>query len=307
MTISIVLRVAAALLISAGMTQAQEPLILLDAAHHNVFGSRGRDNVARYLERSGYRVEELQEPFSRSVLRGVRVVVIAAAVSARNALPSGFTQEEFNRAWSRPTPSALSRAEIESLRAWVNEGGGLLLVFDHMPLPGAARDLAAAFGIEVSNGYAVDARKLTDLSTEAVSEAASVVFYRTDRTLADDPITNGRVESERVDSVATWVGSAVRMPPAGRSLLTLTPSFVSLLPDTAWVFSDATPRQDIGGWSQGAVLNVGQGRVAVFAELGILVSREQMARSSQDRETNPQVQNPQLMLNVVRWLSGGLR
>ena len=188
----------------------------------------------------------------------------------------------------------------------MSEGGALLLVFDHIPVAGAAQDLAAAFGIDVSNGYAVDSRRLTDLSNEAVSEAGSVVFYRGDQTLSEHPITMGRVPAERVDSVATWVGSAFRVPTTARSLLTLTPSFVSLLPDTAWVFSDSTPREDIGGWSQGAILRVGQGRVAVFAEHGILVSPEMVAEADADGGTNPQVQNPQLLLNVLRWLSGGL-
>jgi len=282
----------------------QQPVVLMDSAHHNII-SPNHASVVDFLERSGYRVRELRTPFDAVVLQDVRIVVIRGALSARNALPEGFTQEEFDRAWSRPTPSAFSGEEIRALHDWVSAGGGLLIVFDHMPLPGAVEDLAAAFGIEVSNGYAADSLALTGTTAESVVRAAEVVFRRSEGTLEDDPITSGAGPAERVDSVATWVGSAFRMPRAGRSLLTLGPSFVSILPDTAWVFTDSTPRERIGGWSQGAALDVGEGRVAVFSELGILVSPEMVAEN-EGEGPNPQVQNPRLLLNVLAWLAGGL-
>lgn len=294
------------LLVASSWTQsglvAQAALVLLDVAHHNVFAPEAGSPFFRFLERSGYRTTELREPFTRDVLAGVDIVIIGGALSGRNALPRPFTQEQFDSAWSRPVPSAFTDGEIEVLHDWVSEGGGLVLVFDHMPVGGAARDLAAAFGFEVSDGFAVNSRSLPDLSAASVARAGSVVFHRSDRTIADHPVTRGRGLAERIDSIATWTGSAFRVPPPGRWILTLGSSFVSLVPDTAWVFSDSTRREDIGGWSQGAVLTAGQGRVAVFAELGILAAPEAAAAS--DRETNPQVQNPQLLLNVLRWLRG---
>ena len=61
-----------------------------------------------------------------------------------------------------PTPSAFSEDEIAVLSEWVEAGGSLLLVFEHMPLAGAAQDLAGAFGIEISNGFVVDGTSLAD-------------------------------------------------------------------------------------------------------------------------------------------------
>lgn len=58
------------------------------------------------------------------------------------------------RDWSLPTPSAFTKEEIAALKNWVERGGSLLLIADHMPFPGAAGDLAKAFEVEFSNGYA---------------------------------------------------------------------------------------------------------------------------------------------------------
>ena len=276
----------------------QEPLILLDAAHHNVFDPTSRASHILFLETNGYRVGELYDPITPSALADAQVLILRAPLSERNALPDAFTQDQFDAAWSRPVPSALTPSEIDILLDWVSRGGGLLLVFDHMPVAGASRDLAAAFGFEVTDGYAVDSNRLTDLSPPSVAEAGGVVFYREEGTLADHPLTSG------IDSIATWTGSAFRVPSLAQSLLDLRSTFVSLLPDTAWVFSDSTPRLDIGGWSQGAVLGWNGGRVAVFAELGILVSPEQVTGSDPAGGGNPQSQNPQLLLNVLHWLSG---
>ena len=281
------------------------PLVLIDAAHHNVYRAANRASIIEFLEKDGYRVRELlRGRFDRESLDGVQIIIIENALSAQNALPSiPPTEAELAEAWRLPTPSAFAPEEIAILSEWVAMGGALLLDFDHMPMSGAAQELAEAFGIEVSNGYAVDERSLLGVTGEHVGRAGSVVFRRVDHTLAEHAVTDGRSLAERVDSAATYIGSAFRLPPQGRSLLTLGPSFVSLLPDVAWEFSEATPRQDIAGWSQGGVLRVGRGRLAVFSEHGILVTPDMVANPAKAGK-NPQVQNPQLLLNVLHWLSG---
>ena len=203
-------------------------------------------------------------------------------------------------AWRRPTPSAFSEAEITILREWVGEGGALLLVLDHFPMPGAAQELAAAFGIEISNGLAADGALLAEqVVAQAIEQGAgNVVFERTEGGVADDPITNGRTPGQCVDAFGFFAGSAFRLPPAGRSLLTFGSSFVSLLPAVMWQFSETTSREDIGGWSGGGVLRVGQGRVAIYGELGIF------ATGAGFHERNPELQNPQLFMNTLHWLSG---
>ncbi len=281
------------------------PVVLIDAAHHNLGGSQARESLVKFLEEAGFRVRELGRKFDRQSLEGVRIVIIPPALSAKNAIPSHQpTEAELAAAWQLPTPSAFSADEITLLSGWVKTGGALLLVFDHMPLAGAAQKLAGAFGIEVSNGYAVDERLLGELAPRNVAQAGSLVFRRVDQTLAEHPITNGRSATERVDSAATYVGSAFQLPPEGESLLRLGPSFISLLPQVAWQFSDATPRESIATWSQGGVLRVERGRVAIFGEHGVLVTPAQVTADTADAGANPQHQNPQLLLNTLHWLSG---
>lgn len=281
------------------------PVVLIDAAHHNLGGPQARESLVKFLEQAGFRVRELGGKFDRQSLEGVRIVIIPPALSAKNALPSHQpTEAELAAAWQLPTPSAFSADEITFLSGWVKTGGALLLVFDHMPLAGAAQKLAGAFGIEVSNGYAVDERLLGELAPRNVAQAGSLVFRRVDQTLAEHPITNGRSATERVDSAATYVGSAFQLPPEGESLLRLGPSFISLLPQVAWQFSDATPRESVATWSQGGVLRVERGRVAIFGEHGVLVTPAQVAAYTEDAGATPQHQNPQLLLNTLHWLLG---
>jgi len=284
----------------------------IDLAHHN-FGAAGEfAPLAKWLEAEGYGVRALREPFARETLAGLTIVVIKNALAERNALSPKATPAEVDQAWRLPTPSAFTPAEIGLLHEWVLGGGGLLLVFDHMPMPGAAQELAAAFGVEVSNGLAVDMQALVPFHPRNVQRAARTVFRRTDGTLADDPLTDGRATSERVERIASSGGSAFRLPAQGRSLLELRASFVSLLPEVAWQFSEATPRKTVAGWSQGGVLRVGRGRLAVFGDGSILMSPTMAASvgggsgAGMDLTTADFAQIPRLLLNVLRWLSGGL-
>ncbi len=126
-----------------------------------------------------------------------------------------------------------------------------------------------------------------------MAEGAFVTFRRAEGGIADDPVTNGRTPGERIDSFLFATGAAFRLPPEGRSLLTFGPSFLSLLPEVAWQFSDTTRRERIGGWSGGGLLQVERGRLAIFGEIGIVAGRYPEG-----------VQNRQLLMNTLHWLSG---
>ncbi len=76
-------------------------------------------------------------------------------------------------------------------------------------------------------------------------------------------------------------------------MLTFGSSFVSLLPEVAWQFSETTPREEIGGWSGGGVLQVERGRLAIFGEFGIVAGPYPEG-----------LQNLQLFMNTLHWLSG---
>jgi hypothetical protein len=78
-------------------------------------------------------------------LRGVDVLAIANALAEHNV-----------DNWFLPTPSTFTKKEIEAVRRWGKGGGSLFLVADHMPWPGAAKKLAAAFGVRMLNGFAMN-------------------------------------------------------------------------------------------------------------------------------------------------------
>jgi len=262
------------------------PRVALDEAHNNFHTLDGRYlTFGLVLADDGFDVVANREPFSTASLAGVDVLVIANALHERNA----------GEDWSLPNPSAFTPAEVAAVRAWVEGGGALLLIADHMPFGGAAGLLAAALGFELLNGFA----------TPGDGGTGPLVFRRADGSLADHEVTRGSSGALRVDSVATFTGEAFRVPAGATSLLTLPAGTFSLNPDTAWVFHDDTPRTDVSGWSQGAVAEVGRGRVAVFGEAAMFSA--QLAgpqRVPMGMNSPVAAHNPRLLVNLLRWLAG---
>jgi hypothetical protein len=83
---------------------------------------------------------------------------------------------------------------------------------------------------------------------------------------------------------------------------------VSLMPQTAWQFTKETPEVSVEGWSQGAVLRFGKGRVALFGEAAMFTAQlagPQRTRVGMNSPDAPQ--NAQLLLNVLHWLTGKLK
>ncbi|NIM49883.1 MAG: DUF4350 domain-containing protein [Gemmatimonadales bacterium] len=260
------------------------PVVLIDEAHLNFHTAGGRYyTFAKLLRADGYVVRPSQSRFARQMLAGADILVISNAIAEQN-------EED----WSLPTPSAFDSAEIAAVRQWVQQGGALLLIADHMPFPGAAAELAAAFGVLFNNGFAM-----------GQEQSGEMVFRRSDGSLADHPVTNGRGPGERVDSVVAFTGQAFRAVAQIDSLLILGLDVVLLMPQQAWRFSKSTPRLSAAHWLQGAVLRVGQGRVAVFGEAAMFSA--QLAgpdRTPLGMNSPHAVQNAQFLLNVVHWLSG---
>ncbi len=261
------------------------PVLAIDGGHRNFHTAAGRYRAfADVARRDGYRVRALVEPFTEASLAEVDLLVIANALHPRN-------EED----WTLPAHSAFSEAEIAAVRTWVTGGGALLLIADHMPFPGAAADLATAFGFALTNGFALDSARPNE----------PIVFRRADGSLASNAVTDGRWGAERVDSVLTFTGQAFRGPPDAVPLLTLRSSVVSLMPDTAWRFGPDTPRIRVGGWWQGALAHHGRGRIAVFGEAAMFTAQRVGAEHQPMGMNVPGAgQNAQLLLSVLHWLSG---
>jgi hypothetical protein len=130
------------------------------------------------------------------------------------------------------------------------------------------------------------------------------VFRRSDGSLGAHAVTQGTSAEESVDSIATFTGEAFRAPPGAIVLLTLPGNYVSLMPEVAWEFGPETPTVDVGGWAQGAVLEFGEGRVAVFGEAAMFTA-QRAGPEGRPMGMNAPIasQNPQFIVNLIRWLT----
>lgn len=267
--------------------EGRGPVVLIDEAHNNFHTADGRYLAfARLLRRDGYIVRPNKSPLTRGALDGARMLVIANALHERN-----------RNDWELPTPSAFTPEEIAAVREWVAAGGSLLLIADHMPMPGAVEHLAAAFGVFFVNGFAQDSTR----------EDGTLTFRRSNGSLGTHAVVNGRSQDERVDSVTSFTGSAFRTTVPVDTLFRLPVTTIVLLPQVAWQFSRLTPRIAGAGMLQGAVLTHGRGRIAVFGEAAMFsaqVAGPQRRPMGMNDPAAPQ--NAQFLLNVIRWLSGSL-
>lgn len=259
------------------------PVVLVDEAHANFHTIGGRYGpFRRLLEADGYVVRANRAPFSAESLRGASVLVIANALHPDNAA-----------SWRLPTPSAFTAAEVAAVHEWVQGGGALVLIADHMPFPGAAGPLAAAFGVDFRNGFAFD-------STE---RNGRTVFRRSDGTLASHPVTQGRGAAERIDSIVSFTGQGFVARGEAEPLLVLPAGTVLLLPDEAWRFSAAT-RRERGRFLQGALLRVGRGRAAFFGEAAMFTTQVAGAGGMRVGMNAPGAeQNAQFALNLLHCLT----
>ncbi|GHC10578.1 DUF4350 domain-containing protein [Thermomonas carbonis] len=271
----------------SAFAEGKGPVVCLDEAHHNFHTLDGRFHAfGALLRRDGYVVQPNRSVFDATSLSACAVLVIA------NAQPSDANWNDY----PTPTPSAFAPAEIAAVREWVQGGGRLLLIADHMPLAGAALALAAAFDVEFSDGFA-----FAGVGDEA--KAKPTLFRLDEGTLADHAILRGRNADEAIAQLRSFTGQAFRAPGA-QPLMVLPAGFISLHPAKAWKFDDATPRVEVGGWLQGAVKHVGKGRAAFFGEAAMFTAqstgteRRPMGMNSPDAE-----QNAQFVLNLLHWLA----
>jgi len=262
----------------------QGPIIFIDESHHNFHTISGRYQAfAKLLQKDGYQLTPFQENFTKAGLQRGKILVISNAQHERN------TED-----WSLPTPSAFSEEEIKAVNEWVKNGGSLFLIADHMPMAGAAADLAASFGFKYYNGFALDTTKRGGVD----------MFYRAKGTLKENTITNGRNKAERIDSVGTFTGSGFEIPKNAEPILMFNSNFKMLLPKEAWQFTDATPRFPLEGFSQIACLKYGKGRIVVSGEAAMFTCQQAGGGRSVGMCSPEVPQNQQLLLNIVHWLDG---
>lgn len=260
------------------------PVVWIDEAHNNIVATKGRyEPFVEALLRDGYVVKAFRTPFSDNSLTEVEVLVIGNALHSRNVDD-----------WSLPTPSAFTDIEIATIHRWISEGGTLLLLADHMPYAGAAADLAAVFGMTFINGFVEDPNTWDP-----------VEFHRAEGMLVDHAITRGGGSHEAINLIATFSGAAFTTEDA-EPLMVLGPQYVSYQSTVAWQIDQNTPIVPVGGWLQGAVKQVGKGRIAVFADATMFSAQLSSEDTPIGMNSPKSKENIQFLLNIMHWLTGKL-
>ena len=253
------------------------PRVLFDEAHHNFHTAGGRYKpFASLMTSDGYQVIPNREKFSREVLQKGDILVIANALGAE-----GMGQPEA----SNP---AFTDAECDAVRDWVQDGGSLLLITDHAPMGSAAQCLAKRLGVNMSTGATSDPVNSSGGDT-------SLVFSRENHLLGDHPITRGRDDSERVKKVQTFTGTSLKGPEGSSPILKLADTAVDLS------MGDG-PSASAAGRAQGLAFALGKGRVVVMGEAAELSA--QLIGTEKFGMNVPGIDNRQMALNIMHWLSG---
>jgi hypothetical protein len=262
--------------------EGEGPIVLVDEAHNNFHTAVGTyEPFARLLARDGFVVRRGIDAITET-LESCDIFVIADAQPPLRA----------------DDPPTFSDVEVRALERWVRAGGALFVITDHMPDPGAIADLAAAFAIEVSDGYV--------LNGFLEGEERPILFGGEGDRIANHPVTEGRNEGETIHAVATFTGSAFRGDGL-RPVLVLGRGRRSYIPAEYWEISSRTPSVDVGGWLQGGTLVHGRGRVAFFSEAAMFTAQVfDRGRVKVGMNAPLARHNTQLLLNVMHWLAGAL-
>lgn len=252
----------------------QGPRVLIDEGHANFHTIGGRyAPFATLLRNDGYRVAPHSGRISRETLAQADVLVIANATAPEGAA------------------SAFAPEEITAVRAWVENGGSLLLVADHRPFAGAAAALGEAFGIRFRDAYAVNpANRGQDV-------------FRSGSGLSSHAILAGAGGDPGVAAVRTFTGSAFEAPGA-QPLLTLGEGFVLIAGPGQNVVNLEDGRSSAAGLLQGAALEIGRGRVVVMGEAAMFSSQLAGPQQRVMGIGAPGTEhNKQFALNLMHWLS----
>ena len=254
------------------------PVVMLDEFHCNFHTLAGRYlPFGKLLGNDGYVLQSNLEKFSYDKLKECKILVIA------NALDSSDLEE-----WILPNPSAFSKDEISAVKKWIEEGGRLFLIADHMPFAGAAHELAKEFGIEFQNGFAMNKNKNTYDK-----------FYKANNSLAENELTTN------IDTVLSFTGSAFTIPPDAKPILLLDENYKILRPSIAWEFNESTPNVSGKGFCQIAYLNFGKGKIVISGEAAMFSAQIAGSGNNQSKMgfNLPEAKNNiRLLLNIIHWL-----
>ena len=279
------------------------PLVYIDEAHYNFHTTDGRYSpFVKVLKSDGYLVNTNKKEFTLESLESADILVIANALSKKNEGTNG----------ELPNYPAFKSEEVAAVHEWVSNGGSLFLIADHMPWPKASEQLALAFGFKFNNGHGIDPEnrksiygvKKGDLTNHAITKGINNNYEMAAFGNQAFEMPKNMANSDNVNKVRTFGGQAFEIPSNAVSLLTFGQSSYSAMPSIPFNINKNTPKVSVGGWSQGAVLDVGKGRIAVFGEACMFSA--QIDINSQAKcgfLADGAAENEQFLLNIMHWLS----
>ena len=256
------------------------PKVLFDEAHNNFHTASGRYKpFADLVTSDGYQVTPNKEKFSAQVLKGFDILVISNALGAAQM----NTPEAGN--------PAFTAAECDAVRDWVKRGGALLLIADHAPMGSANQILGDRFGVNMSKMYTGDEPN----SDKESKNAGFIIYTRESGRLADHAITRGRNDSERINKIIAFTGQSLKGPPDSFAFMKLSDTAVDAMPNITPISA--------AGRAQGLVLTSGKGRAVFLAEAAMLSAQLAGPNKMQFGMNRPGIDNRQLALNLMHWLS----
>lgn len=258
--------------------QGKGPLLLVDGGHNNFHTLAERfAPFGRVAKKDGFVVKNMPGNINAGQLKGVKVLVIANALSEKNV-----------DSWRQPVLSAFTPGEINLIKDWVWNGGSLFLVADHMPFAGAAATLAKPFGFSFNDGFALrKPKKKFD------------VFSFAGGTLKHCELTDMHGP---LDSIVTFTGQAFTIPDSAISVITLDSNYKVLLPEVAWEFNDEMKIIPAGGMSQLAYTRYGSGKVVVAGEAAMFTA-QRVGDIKIGLNSDFAPNNLQLLRNILEWLA----
>lgn len=261
------------------------PRVLFDEAHYNLDTTNNRYKpFADLLFNDGYHIAVNRQPFAKARLASFKILVIVNPLGGEDMDDEGADGPAF------------TTEECDTLLDWIRDGGALLFIVDHAPFASAAEVLAARLGVDMSKGDTAD-----PANADKESNSPYVLVYsRENRLLASHSITNGRSDAERVNRVLVFAGQSLKGPQGSDAFLKLA--------DTA-EDKIASPGKDASaaGRAQGLAFRLGKGRVVVLADAAMLSAQLSGSDNQPVGMNVPNVDNRQMALNIIHWLSGVLK
>lgn len=256
-------------------------MLLVDEAHNNPFSIKGQyAGFAEVAKKDGYRLTTTNKGISADQLASVGIFVSINAI---------YNPTD----WNLPTHSIYTDEEIELLYNWVVDGGSLLLVTDHMPCAGSASALAAKFGFNVINGFAL------------LDHPAAELFSASLGNLLPSAVTQHA--SRPVEQIRFWGSTGFIAPKEAEVITLLTDAYKVYLPskieDVSYPIASTVPYISGKDLANSALLKVGKGRVAIFADGAVFSAQLQGIKSEKRGMNHPDARHHvNLLLNVLQWL-----